>query len=376
MKKFSIVSYAALLIVLAGVAAHYSIARAADATASGCPQGYTCVPVPRVANCPPGNICSRVDGVPALSLLTPIGGDNITAGQTIRTLAWISHNLPAWATLAHFRILLIGATSTIALSPTADQRFQGGFDGYLTQNGISYANEVKVPASVTPGPYLVAVSCPSCGRGAESLSLSSIIVHATSTAPSISVLSPAANQIHMAGQPVFLTWSSKNIPSSQNVMIGMYSVSDQTKAYIVNPDGVRNTGAYLWSIPSDASGPYSIQISCKDCLDNNGTVTYGWGSTFTVKQQPSKLTAISGPGGGSVAAPLSVSTPTTVMSTPTPSPSPSASPQPTDSPTPSPVPSFTPTATVTAPTVPAPSPKMTPSPTPEPSNSPTPTPTP
>ncbi len=237
-----------------------------------------------------GEPCGGTTSTSSITVMSPNGGENFTAGNSLGDVYWNSANLPSGTGIDSIRFSLTSSFGSVyELAVTKSTLFQGGFAGYYNNNGESQVIDLKIPATVPAGQYKLKISCGTCFSPAGDYSDQNFTILASTATPSITVTKPVALQKVTAGSTLLITWSTQNISANKLMNLSVYPGSGSipsdtlTSKILKGVNGVPNTGSYTLTVPPETRlQDYSLQVICATCQADFGVQTFGWSPKFTV----------------------------------------------------------------------------------------------
>lgn len=221
---------------------------------------------------------------PSITVISPNGGNNFTAGHSITSVNWNTANLPAGISISNFSFLIRGITG----SPIYE--LVGSNADYIN-NGSSYI-DLAIPSTVPAGQYKLDISCASCVTGGGSVSDWSdqwLNVFAVTSTPTITFTAPTVNQQVTAGGTLNITWNKQNILATKPLTLSVYPgpglipADTATSVVLKNVGNIPNTGSYTMTIPANTRlQNYNLQLFCNDCTADYGVTTSATSPTFKV----------------------------------------------------------------------------------------------
>ncbi|MFA6273658.1 MAG: Ser-Thr-rich GPI-anchored membrane family protein, partial [Candidatus Paceibacterota bacterium] len=211
---------------------------------------------------------------PSVKILTPNGGETLTAGQQV-TIKWSTQGIPSndnvyislgayfsgYPNGAAVRVLAhnVPNTGSYTVELPADQMYYGSavvpfgnnFKIYIQQAGLhpTYWDYSDNLFSINTAPVVT---------------------------PSIKILSPNGGEVFTVGQQIKTTWSSQNMSSSEEIYFGL--IKDGNGVYYSLTGGTSNDGYQVFTIPSDIqAGQYKMHVrkadtTIEDFSDNLFTI--------------------------------------------------------------------------------------------------------
>lgn len=213
---------------------------------------------------PVSNLTSCTTTSPSsVTLLSPNGGENFQAGQTI-AVEWENCNLNANAAASTY--------VTITLE-RADSRTPVTFNNYDHTNDGS--ENLVIPSSIISGNYKLHIQLPTGSESPFILDRSDSTFNVAGVTPpcnngidpySVTILSPNGGEQLQANQPITVKWTSCNI--AQNVLMQPILVKENNEEYVaslyaISDDGnLKNDGMETYKLSQPVSpGQYRVKMN-------------------------------------------------------------------------------------------------------------------
>jgi hypothetical protein len=180
------------------------------------------------------------DTVPSITVTSPIGGTNFTAGQVV-TVRWTSIGI---ASVQPLRLGLFSNTSGSA-ELTGTNVVNSAGQGTLT-----------IPSTAVTGQYVFKVYLPPVYGVSSPVN----VVATSPKVPTITITSPSGGENYTAGQSVTVKWTSTQISSTQPLRLGLFS-NTSGSAELTGTNVVNSAGQGTLTIPSTAvTGQYVFKV--------------------------------------------------------------------------------------------------------------------
>jgi len=197
---------------------------------------------------------SIFSNLPAVTVTTPNGGENIIKGQNYAI--WWDIN---WFPSNSENKVRIQYRKTFG----SNQLGQEIVSGTINQNSAYGYYNWSVPTSLEDGTYRITVTTWGYGTNLSDESNSDFNILSSITTPSITVVSPNGGESWASNQSYEIRWNtSGTVP---RVGIFLEDINNYVQTITAN---ITNTGTYLWSLPwtntTLTSGQYKIRVSGAD----------------------------------------------------------------------------------------------------------------